>query len=64
MSFEIPHTTNLLSICLEIVVTILVIVGNTLTILAILKKPKLATASNQLIIGLALADLLVRYIFF
>lgn len=52
---------DILCLCLEIIVTILVITGNTLTIMAILKKSNLATASNQLIIGLALADLLVRY---
>jgi len=40
-------------------VIILILGGNTLTVLSILKNPRLATPSNQFILGLALADLLV-----
>jgi 7 transmembrane receptor (rhodopsin family) len=36
--------------------------GNSLTIAAIYKNPKLNTASNQFILGLAIADLLVYII--
>lgn len=58
-SLDISSTSGVLHLCLIIVGTIFIIGGNTLTIIAILKKPKLATPSNQFIIGLALADLLV-----
>jgi hypothetical protein len=34
--------------------------GNCLTITVIVKKPRLATPSNQFVLGLALADMLVR----
>lgn len=44
----------------SIIINVCILGGNSLTIIAILKKPKLATASNQFILGLALADLLVR----
>jgi hypothetical protein len=43
----------------SIIINVCILGGNSLTIIAILKKPKLATASNQFILGLALADLLV-----
>jgi len=43
----------------SILINICILGGNSLTIIAILKKPRLATASNQFILGLALADLLV-----
>ncbi|CAB3372964.1 Hypothetical predicted protein [Cloeon dipterum] len=42
-------------------ITILVIGGNVFTIIAILRKPKLKTTSNQFIMGLAFADLLVGF---
>ncbi|XP_059471524.1 octopamine receptor Oamb-like [Neocloeon triangulifer] len=46
---------------LSFLITISVITGNILTIIAILRKPKLNTISNQFILGLAVADLLVGF---
>ena len=56
---NISSAEGILYVCIIILCSVFIIGGNTLTILAILKKPQLATPSNQFIIGLALADLLV-----
>jgi hypothetical protein len=40
-------------------IAVFILTGNSLTIAAIHKNPKLNTASNQFIYGLAVADLLV-----
>jgi hypothetical protein len=45
-----------------ILISILILSGNSLTIAAINNNPKLNTPSNQFIYGLAIADMLVIFI--
>ncbi|XP_065349297.1 D(2) dopamine receptor A-like [Cloeon dipterum] len=41
------------------ILMVLILGGNCITVTVIIKKPKLATSSNQFVLGLALADMLV-----
>ncbi|XP_059468968.1 D(2) dopamine receptor-like [Neocloeon triangulifer] len=42
-------------------IVLAIVVGNILTIIAVLRKPKMGTVSNQFVLGLAIADLLVAF---
>jgi hypothetical protein len=44
-----------------VIISVFTLFGNSLTIAAIRQNPKLDTASNQFIFGLAIADLLVIF---
>jgi len=53
------YETGALYFCTGIFIVLLIASSNILTMIVILKNPRLATASNQFILGLACADLLV-----
>lgn len=59
MASESNNISNTIFALIAFGISILIVGGNTLTILAIKNNKKLNTASNQFILGLAIADLIV-----
>jgi len=61
--FESWSAYDVFYLTMGIIVMFLILGGNSITVFSILKNPHLATPSNQFILGLACADLLVIIVY-
>jgi len=57
---SMSYQSNMIYLVVGIFIVLLITISNISTMIVILKNPQLSTASNQFILGLASADLLVR----